>query len=88
MLYSGKKTVKLQICSGKENKTRDMKSIKRKSAASTLEFRLDELRKELASSHGGIFPHSILSAQQISMLAAEKPDSLEQASHRVPLIFN
>ncbi|XP_057518558.1 ATP-dependent DNA helicase Q-like 2 isoform X1 [Amaranthus tricolor] len=74
----GKKTVKLQICSGKENKTRDMKSIKRKSAASTLEFRLDELRKELASSHGGIFPHSILSAQQISMLAAEKPDSLEQ----------
>ncbi|CAO2827328.1 unnamed protein product [Amaranthus hypochondriacus] len=74
----GKKTVKLQICSGKENKTRDMKSIKRKSAASTLEFRLDELRKELASSHGGIFPHSILSTQQISLLAAEKPDSVEQ----------
>ena len=69
-----------QIYCGKEIKAGVVKSAKRKSASSNLEFRLDELRKELASLHGGIFPHSILSTQQISMLAAEKPDSIEQAS--------
>lgn len=77
-VLQGKKTVKLQICCRKDNKAGVMKSGKRKSASSNLEFRLDELRKELASLHGGIFPHSILSTQQISVLAAEKPDSIEQ----------
>uniref|UniRef100_A0A803L6E4 ATP-dependent DNA helicase n=1 Tax=Chenopodium quinoa TaxID=63459 RepID=A0A803L6E4_CHEQI len=79
-VLQGMKTVKLQIYCGKEIKAGVMKSAKRKSASSNLEYGLDELRKELASLHGGIFPHSILSTQQISMLAAEKPDSIEQAS--------
>ncbi|XP_021768372.1 mediator of RNA polymerase II transcription subunit 34 isoform X1 [Chenopodium quinoa] len=77
-VLQGMKTVKLQIYCGKEIKAGVMKSAKRKSASSNLEYGLDELRKELASLHGGIFPHSILSTQQISMLAAEKPDSIEQ----------
>ncbi|XP_056687301.1 ATP-dependent DNA helicase Q-like 2 isoform X2 [Spinacia oleracea] len=78
-VLQGKKTVKLQICCDKDsNKAGVMKTAKRKSESSNLEFRLDELRKELASLHGGIFPHSILSTQQISVLAAEKPDSIEQ----------
>ncbi|KAL2901022.1 Mediator of RNA polymerase II transcription subunit 34 [Bienertia sinuspersici] len=68
----GKKIVKLQTCSGKENKASVMKSAKRKSPSFSLEFRLDELRKELASLHGGIFPHAVLSTQQINILALEK----------------
>ncbi|XP_021725557.1 mediator of RNA polymerase II transcription subunit 34-like [Chenopodium quinoa] len=77
-VLQGMKTVKLQIYCVKEIKAGVVKSAKRKSASSNLEFRLDELRKELASLHGGIFPHSILSTQQINVLAAEKPDSIEQ----------
>lgn len=72
--------VNIQVCCGKYSEAKVIKSAKRKSASSNLEFRLDELRKELASLHGGIFPHSILSTQQISVLAAEKPNSIEQAS--------
>lgn len=77
-VVQGKKTVKLQISSKEENRAATMKSAKRKPTSSSLEFRLDELRKELASLHGRIFPHSVLSTQQISILAAKKPDSMEQ----------
>lgn len=43
-----------------------------------LEIKIDELRKELAASDGGIFPHSVLSTQQINMLSAQMPKSTEQ----------
>ncbi|KAL9246999.1 hypothetical protein vseg_020473 [Gypsophila vaccaria] len=76
-VLQGKRTVKLQVCSKQEGKTSAVKPNKRKSASS-LEISLDQLRKELASLHGGIFPHSILSAQQITLLATEKPESMEQ----------
>ncbi|VFQ99534.1 unnamed protein product [Cuscuta campestris] len=78
LVVQGKRTVKLQIYSEEENKTAAIKRAKRKPASSSLEFRLDELRRELASLHGGIFPHSVLSTQQISLLAAEKLESVEQ----------
>ncbi|XP_057251044.1 ATP-dependent DNA helicase Q-like 2 isoform X2 [Beta vulgaris subsp. vulgaris] len=77
-VLQGKKMVNIQVCCGKYSEAKVIKSAKRKSASSNLEFRLDELRKELASLHGGMFPHSILSTQQISVLAAEKPNSIEQ----------
>lgn len=44
---------------------------------------LDELRQNLAAVHGGIFPHSVLSSQHISLLSSQKPLTMEE----VPLIF-
>ncbi|XP_074270331.1 ATP-dependent DNA helicase Q-like 2 [Silene latifolia] len=76
-VLQGKRPVMLQVCREQEVTTSAVKPNKRKSATS-LEISLDELRKELASLHGGIFPHSILSAQQISLLATEKPQSMDQ----------
>ncbi|KAH9607511.1 hypothetical protein KSS87_017441 [Heliosperma pusillum] len=78
-VLQGKRPVMLQVCREQEVKTSAVKPNKRKSATS-LEINLDELRKKLASLHGGIFPHSILSAQQISLLANEKTLSMDQAS--------
>lgn len=57
-----------------------LKSAKPNLSSSVLEFKLDELRKELSSSLGGIFPHSVLSTQQISMISAQKPNSKKQVS--------
>ena len=48
--------------------TASLKSAKRSLASSILEFKLDELRKEVSSIHGKIFPHSVMSTQQISMI--------------------
>jgi len=57
-----------------------LRSVKRSLGSSGLELKLDELRKELSSAHGGILPHSVLSTEQISLLSSQKPNSLEQAS--------
>ncbi|XP_020535895.1 ATP-dependent DNA helicase Q-like 2 isoform X2 [Jatropha curcas] len=70
-----RKTVKLEI-SNKQNKA-GYKSAKRSLTLSGLEFKLDKLRKELSSNHGGL-PHSILSAQQMSIISAQKPNSAEE----------
>ncbi|KAK7855456.1 mediator of rna polymerase ii transcription subunit 34 [Quercus suber] len=80
-----KKNVKLEISSGEKN-TASLKSAKRNLSSSVLEFKLDELRKEVSAIHGKIFPHSVLSTQQISMISAQKPNSLEQASSLVQLL--
>lgn len=77
MSPAGKKTVKLEVRSGRKSSSTNLKSNKR-SRSSGLEFKLDELRKELASLDGGIFPHSVLSTQQISMLSEKKPKSMEE----------
>lgn len=74
--HLGKCSVKLEI-SSRQNKVAGMKSVKRSCASSGLELKLDELRKELSSVHGGIFPHSVLSTQQINMISAQKPNSME-----------
>ncbi|KAL8063782.1 hypothetical protein ABFX02_01G048900 [Erythranthe guttata] len=73
----GKKTVKLEVNCGQKNSSANSKTNKR-GKSSGLEYKLDELRKELASLDGGIFPHSVLSTQQITMLSAEKPKSTEE----------
>lgn len=79
ILLVGKKIVKLEVSSGEKNMA-GLKSAKRSLSSSVLEFQLDEMRKELSSIQGGIFPHSVLSTQQISMISAQKPNSVEQAS--------
>ena len=66
-MHVGKKNVKHDISSGEKN-TASLKSAKRSLASSILEFKLDELRKEVSSIHGKIFPHSVMSTQQISMI--------------------
>lgn len=90
-LFIGKRNVTLEICSGQKKVAR-MKSVKRSLQYSGLELKLDELRKELSSIHGGIFPHSILSSQQISALSDQKPNSMEEASFtstlNVPFILS
>lgn len=82
----GKRNVTLEICS-EQKKVARVKSVKHSLAFSGLELKLDELRKELSSIHGGIFPHSILSTQQINMLSAQKPNSMEEASFTTPIFF-
>ncbi|KAL0330074.1 UNVERIFIED_CONTAM: ATP-dependent DNA helicase Q-like 2 [Sesamum radiatum] len=76
-ILHGKKTIKLEVRSGQKSSSTDSRTLKR-GKSSGLEFKLDELRKELASVDGGIFPHSVLSTQQISMLSAKKPKSMEE----------
>ena len=63
-----------------QKKVAGVRSVKQSRASSCLEQKLDELRKELSSDHGGIFPHSVLSTQQISMIDDQKPNSMEQVS--------
>ena len=86
-MHVGKKNVKLEISSGEKN-TASLKSAKRSLSSSVLELKLDELRKEVSSIHGKIFPHSVLSTQQISMISTQKPNSLEQASSLVQLVLS
>ncbi|KAL6965389.1 DNA helicase [Sarracenia purpurea var. burkii] len=75
-VLQGKKIVKLEVSSKQQGSM--MKPSKRSLTSPGLEYKLDELRKELSSIHGGIFPHSILSTQQITMLSAQRPKSIEQ----------
>ncbi|XP_073288056.1 ATP-dependent DNA helicase Q-like 2 isoform X4 [Primulina huaijiensis] len=73
----GKKIVKLEVYSGQRNSLPNSKTSKR-GKSHGLEVKLDDLRKELASTDGGIFPHSVLSTQQIDTLSAKKPKSTEE----------
>ncbi|KAK1567722.1 hypothetical protein Q3G72_015762 [Acer saccharum] len=77
-VLQGRKIIKLEISSRHKNMTGNKKSTKRSVISSVLEFKLDELRKELALVHGGIFPHSILSSELIRMISAQKPNSMEE----------
>ncbi|KAL9664806.1 hypothetical protein QQ045_020214 [Rhodiola kirilowii] len=74
----GKRTIKFEICTQQMSKDGNARSGKRSLTSSGLALKLDELRKEIASAHEGLLPHSILSTQQISMLSSEKPDTLEK----------
>ncbi|CAN1779612.1 ATP-dependent DNA helicase Q-like 2 [Linum perenne] len=75
-VLQGKKAIKIETCSKQKIKVGDMRSVKHR--LSGLESKLDELRKELSSNHGGIFPHSVLSSQQMSMISSQKPKSMEE----------
>lgn len=81
LLFTGKKAVKLEITIGQRGKKGGSpKGANKRSRTSGLETKLDELRIELSSSHGGIFPHAVLSMQQINMLGHQKPTSIEEVS--------
>ncbi|KAK4261552.1 hypothetical protein QN277_004532 [Acacia crassicarpa] len=73
----GKKTVKIEVSSEQRTKP-GVRSVKRSLGSSGLDVKLDELRKELSSIHGGILPHSVLTTQQISLISSQKPNSVEQ----------
>ncbi|KAF5740171.1 mediator of RNA polymerase II transcription subunit 34 isoform X1 [Tripterygium wilfordii] len=77
-VLQGKKIIKQEVSSRLNTGTEKRKSVKRSLTSSHLEFKLDNLRKELASVHGGILPHSILSAQQIRTISAQKPHPIEE----------
>ncbi|GLT91336.1 hypothetical protein SLE2022_092270 [Rubroshorea leprosula] len=77
-VLQGKRIIKIEVASKQKNMDGTKKSTKRGLASSSLEFQLDRLRKELSSVDGGIFPHSILSSQQISMISSQKPVSKEE----------
>ncbi|XP_031482944.1 ATP-dependent DNA helicase Q-like 2 isoform X2 [Nymphaea colorata] len=73
----GEKAVKLAICTVDRNNS-STTSVAKQSVVDGLELALDKLRRDLASSHGGIFPHAVLSMQHISTLSAHKPTSFKQ----------
>ncbi|KAI8547502.1 hypothetical protein RHMOL_Rhmol07G0200800 [Rhododendron molle] len=75
-VLQGKKIVMLEVSS--KQKGGVMKGSKRSLASSGLVYKLDELRKELSSAHGGMFPHSVFSTQQITLLSTERPKTMEQ----------
>uniref|UniRef100_A0A7N0VDW2 ATP-dependent DNA helicase n=2 Tax=Kalanchoe fedtschenkoi TaxID=63787 RepID=A0A7N0VDW2_KALFE len=76
----GKKAIKFEICTQQKSRSGQWSARcgKRSLTSSGLPLKLDELRKEIASAHEGLLPHSVLSTQQISMLSVEKPDTLEK----------
>ncbi|KAF8087796.1 hypothetical protein N665_0566s0003 [Sinapis alba] len=72
-LLQGRKTIKTETSSRQTNK-----KSKRSSSLSGLEFKLDELRKEISAAHGSMLPHTVLSTQQIGLISSQKPDSLQE----------
>lgn len=77
-LIAGKRLVKLEICmTHKQNDNGNQKASKR-GLSSVLELRLDVLRKMIATSESGIFPHAVLSTQQIVLLSTQKPTSMPE----------
>ncbi|KAL3361569.1 hypothetical protein AABB24_014436 [Solanum stoloniferum] len=76
-VLQGNKIIKVEMSTRQSRTSSSMKSSKRERSTG-LDDKLDELRKELASIHGGIFPHSVLSTQQISTLSGQKPKSIEE----------
>nr|GLL16380.1 mediator of RNA polymerase II transcription subunit 34 isoform X2 [Ipomoea trifida] len=76
-LLQGKKVIKLEVSNKQVGSSNFIKSSKR-SRSSGLESMLDELRKELAAIHGSMFPHSVLSTQQMCTISMQKPDSVEE----------
>ncbi|CAL5406991.1 unnamed protein product [Camellia sinensis] len=77
-LLQGKKIVKLEVSREQKSKGGITKTSKCSLTSSGLQYKLDELRKELSSIHGGIFPHSVLSTQQITMLSTQRPKTIEE----------
>lgn len=70
----------LEVSSGQRSSGIGIAKSSKRGRNSGLESELDNLRKELASMDGGIFPHSILSTQQIGMLCSQKPETTEQVN--------
>ncbi|KAH0448347.1 hypothetical protein IEQ34_022147 [Dendrobium chrysotoxum] len=76
--FLGKRLVKLEICMAQKQNHNRNNRISKRGRSSLLEFKLDELRKEISSSEGGVFPHAVLSTQQIALLSTKKPTSIPE----------
>jgi hypothetical protein len=71
--YTGNRVVKLEIAIASKDRDVRSKGAKR-GRMSDLEAKLDELRRDLSSTGSdAIFPHAVLTAQQISLLSSQKP---------------
>ncbi|XP_035815242.1 uncharacterized protein [Zea mays] len=69
----GNRVVKLEIAIASKDRDVRSKGAKR-GRMSDLEAKLDELRRDLSSTGSdAIFPHAVLTAQQISLLSSQKP---------------
>ncbi|KAI4997128.1 hypothetical protein ZWY2020_052470 [Hordeum vulgare] len=68
----GNRPVKLTSAIHSQDSGDRFKSAKR-NQMSNLEAKLDDLRRTISSRNGGIFPHAVLSTQQISLLNCHKP---------------
>jgi len=81
-LLQGNRKVQLEIIKGVHSVKKGAKAARNKSSEEEMKSgmgrMLDELRFKLATDHGGIFPHSVLSSQHITALCSSKPVSLEQ----------
>jgi ATP-dependent DNA helicase Q1 len=81
--------VKLEIIKGVHSVKKGAKAARNKSSSDDEEMKsgmgrmLDELRFKLATDHGGIFPHSVLSSQHITALCSSKPVSLDQVYYHL-----
>lgn len=73
----GNKPVKLTSAIHSQDSDGRSKSTKR-NQMSSLEAKLDELRRTISSDNGGIFPHAVLSTQQISLLNSHKPTTIAE----------
>ncbi|XP_020584133.1 mediator of RNA polymerase II transcription subunit 34 isoform X2 [Phalaenopsis equestris] len=77
-VLQGKRPVKLAICVAQKQNDDRNKKVSKRGLSSVLEYKLDELRKEISSSEVGIFPHAVLSTQQIALLSIQKPTSIPE----------
>jgi ATP-dependent DNA helicase Q1 len=79
--------VQLEIIKGVHSVKKGAKAARNKSSEEEMKSgmgrMLDELRFKLATDHGGIFPHSVLSSQHITALCSSKPVSLEQVYYHL-----
>jgi len=73
----GNRPVKLTTAIHSQDSDGRVKSAKR-NQMSSLEAKLDDLRRTISSANGGIFPHAVLSTQQISLLNIHKPTTISE----------
>lgn len=83
IITPGKMKIKLEIMKKRKPGVCGKKSTKRSFMESSLEFELDKLRQQLSSAHGGIFPHSILTTQQINAICAKRPRDAKEVSFQL-----
>uniref|UniRef100_A0A0D9WBP0 ATP-dependent DNA helicase n=1 Tax=Leersia perrieri TaxID=77586 RepID=A0A0D9WBP0_9ORYZ len=73
----GSRPVKLSIAFNSQDRGSGSKRSKH-NQMNSLEAKLDDLRRQLSSNNGAIFPHAVLSTQQISLLNRQKPTTVAE----------
>lgn len=77
--YAGNRPVKLTSAIHSQDSGDRFKSAKR-NQMSNLEAKLDDLRRTISSRNGGIFPHAVLSTEQISLLNCHTPTTIAEVN--------